>query len=147
MQSGDVKNLVPHPCVGGAAFSPNSQFLIYTPFDDTGCEKGESYVLRVVSIEEDDDMDELVCTDNWVGLDTVISPDGVYLATNAQGSNERIYPQGDENDINPRIVTVKLARPVPEFGGLAMTVIGFCLPSLIPIIFVIKNFFFASVEV
>ncbi|MGI0014827.1 MAG: hypothetical protein ACREBU_15515, partial [Nitrososphaera sp.] len=108
--------LVPQTCVGGAAFSPNGQFLIYTEFNDRGCVKGESHVLRIASLGSLDEAAELIYKDNWGGLDTVVSPDGAFLATNAQGSSEFVYPAGDASDINPRIVTIELARPVPEFG-------------------------------
>jgi WD40 repeat protein len=121
----DVRTIVPRTCISSMAFSPNSEFLIYSPRDDRNCEKGENHVLRVVPLEGNHESGELVYMDNWGWLDTVVSPDGAYLATNAQGSDERTSGQGDQTDINPRIVTIQLARPVPEFNsGMIILVVG-----------------------
>ncbi|NWG37539.1 hypothetical protein [Nitrososphaera sp.] len=140
LQSGVVRTIIPRTCISNVAFSPNAEFLIYSPHLERNCENGEDYVLRIVSIEGAKENGELVYMDNWGWLDTVISPDGAYLATNAQGSDERIYPQGDENDINPRIVTIQLARPVPEFSSVTMIILASSLLAFTLILATKKSF-------
>jgi len=142
LQSGDVRTIIPRTCISSVAFSPNAEFLIYSPHSERNCENGEDYVLRIVSIEGNNESGELVYMDNWGTLDTVISPDGTYLATNAQGSDERIYSQGDENDISPRIVTIQLARAVPEFGNMMITIFSVLVLATSIIMTISKKFNF-----
>jgi len=144
LQNGDVRTIIPRTCISSLVFSPNSEYLIYSPHSERNCENGEDYVLRIVSIVGSSEIGELVYMDNWGWLDTVVSPDGAYLATNAQGSDERTYGLGDENDINPRIVTIQLARPVPELGNLTILILASTILALIFVTFGIRKFFSAT---
>jgi hypothetical protein len=141
LQSGDVRTIIPRTCISSVAFSPNGELLIYSPTDERTCERGEQYVLRIASIEGNSQDGELVYMNNWGSLDTVVSPDGAYLASNTQGSDKRHAGEGDENDINPRIVTIQLARPVPEFSGMIVVTLASALIASIVILFSTKKFF------